>query len=135
MISSKPTWADEKIFEILDVVVTVGRTEVTEMREVTIRKKLNGFEVSVGCQSLVFNDKSVMIAELSRYIDNPNQIEKEYLTKFAEGKEAYPLQGDGIRLNESNYPGIRDQVSCNVVPISSPAGSVGGGLYPSGGRY
>jgi hypothetical protein len=63
------------------------------MREVTIREAMNGYKVQVGCQELVFQDKSLMIAELSRYLDEPTKVEREYLAKFR--KEDHLSSGAG----------------------------------------
>ena len=51
-------------------------------RDVNIHKVMNGFQVRVGCKNLVFENKDEMIAELSRYYDNPRDVEKEYLEKY-----------------------------------------------------
>lgn len=48
------------------------------MREVVIRKVLNGFIVQVGCQTVVFQNKTELLVELSNYIDNPAEMEKKY---------------------------------------------------------
>ncbi len=52
------------------------------MRDVRIKKVMNGFVVEVGCQILVFNDTAVFLAELARYLTNPDEVEKEYVTKL-----------------------------------------------------
>jgi hypothetical protein len=69
------------------------------MREVTIRKVLNGFIVQVGCQTLVFDDKAKMLIELSSYIDNPAQMEKLYQMRYGSWG---PLEA----------PGYTEQAQC-----------------------
>lgn len=51
-------------------------------REITITPVLNGFHVRVGCQALAFHEKDKLISELDRYLDNPEAVTKEYLTKY-----------------------------------------------------
>lgn len=47
-------------------------------RHITIETVLNGYCVSVGCQRVVFETKDKMLAEISRYLDKPLEVEKEY---------------------------------------------------------
>lgn len=56
------------------------------MKDITIRKKFNGFEVSVGCKDLVFETRTKLFKELSRYIANPDEVEREYLERYGEDK-------------------------------------------------
>lgn len=49
------------------------------IRNITISPVLNGFNVKVGCQSLVFTSTSHMLSELDRYLNSPESVEKEYL--------------------------------------------------------
>lgn len=51
-------------------------------RDITIRKVLNGYIGTVGCQTLVFNSKDEMLRELSRYLDNPKQVTEEYMKTY-----------------------------------------------------
>ncbi len=48
------------------------------MREINIRPALNGWVCQIGCQTIVFNDKTHMLNEIGRYIDDPKAIEAEY---------------------------------------------------------
>lgn len=50
-------------------------------REIRIHRVLNGYTVFCGCQTVVFENKDKMLSELSRYFDNPQDVEKEYLQK------------------------------------------------------
>lgn len=52
------------------------------MREITIARVMNGYVVRVGCQMLVFETQGKMISELARFLDNPQQVEEEYLKTF-----------------------------------------------------
>lgn len=49
-----------------------------KMKEVTIRPKLNGWEVKVGCAEVVFTNRKKMFAEISKYINDPDKVEKFY---------------------------------------------------------
>ncbi|MFH1585235.1 MAG: hypothetical protein ABIB79_00525, partial [archaeon] len=42
---------------------------------------LNGWIVTVGCSKVVFDQKTIMLGELSKYIDNPDEVEKKYMEK------------------------------------------------------
>lgn len=50
-------------------------------RAIEIRTVLNGWLVSVGCQSLVFERSEVMLTEIARYLASPVEVEQEYLAK------------------------------------------------------
>jgi hypothetical protein len=52
-----------------------------DTRNVNISKVLNGYTVVVGCKIVVFEKQEVMLKEIGRYFDNPQQVEKEYLSK------------------------------------------------------
>ena len=52
------------------------------MRQITINKCMNGLIVNVGCQTLVFEDRTKFVLALSKYLENPDQTEKEWLEKF-----------------------------------------------------
>ena len=52
-----------------------------DTRNVNISKVLNGYTVVVGCKIVVFEKQEVMLKEIGRYLDNPQQVEKEYLSK------------------------------------------------------
>lgn len=48
-------------------------------REIHIRPVLNGYIVTVGCQTVVFTSPAVLTAELLRYYNNPDKVAKEYM--------------------------------------------------------
>ena len=58
-------------------------------REIHIKPVLNGFIVNIGCQSVVFDSRSKLLAELGRYLENPRGLEVEY-RKNALNPEASP---------------------------------------------
>lgn len=47
-------------------------------RPVKISFALNGFVAEVGCQTLVYNDRSALLNDLSSYLDNPEATEKRF---------------------------------------------------------
>ena len=49
------------------------------MRRITIEGVLNGWVITVGCSTLVSEDKDKMLSEIGRYIDDPEAVEKQYL--------------------------------------------------------
>lgn len=42
---------------------------------------LNGCILEIGCQKVVFETKEKLLAELTRYLENPGVVEKEYMAK------------------------------------------------------
>ncbi len=48
---------------------------------IRIVKVLNGYVCEVGCQTVVFENETKMLLEISRYLKNPAEVEKEYLKK------------------------------------------------------
>lgn len=78
------------------------------MREIAIRGRLNGYEVTVGCQTIVLEggpDK--LCLELLRYLTNPAQVEQEYLRKFGEKGSPTNL-GAAAREGERIYRGMTE---------------------------
>lgn len=54
------------------------------MREVTIVRRLNGYQVTVGCQTIVLEGgPSRLCEELFKYLSNPAQVEEEWLLKYS----------------------------------------------------
>ena len=62
------------------------------MYEVKIKKAMNGYIVEVGCQTLVFETEGKLINELTRYLNNPGKVEKEYQELYGEKTES-PQRG------------------------------------------
>lgn len=48
------------------------------IREIKIKAALNGYIATVGCQTLVFNERAVMLKELDAYLEKPDETEKRY---------------------------------------------------------
>ena len=51
----------------------------SQPHQITILTALNGFKVKVGCAEVLFTDRVKMLAELVRYLNSPEAVEKEYL--------------------------------------------------------
>ena len=58
------------------------------MHEIKIGYALNGYIVTVGCKTVVFESRKRMLKELNRYLKNPNKVEAEYMSEV----EAPPLE-------------------------------------------
>ena len=71
------------------------------MRTITIEGVLNGWIITVGCTTLVSEDKDKMLREIGRYIDDPKLVTEEYL--------------DNAK-NKTNAPGVIDQGCDEVRP-------------------
>lgn len=61
------------------------------MKEIKIIPVLNGWLCFVGCQTVAFIEKRIMLDEISRYIDNPDKVEKEYIAG-AKNKISEPVE-------------------------------------------
>ena len=69
------------------------------IRDVHIHPVLNGWIVKVGCQRVVFTKKSDLLTTLSRYLDNPSTVEKEFLEMSVNAKIlGSPEQAEGPGL-------------------------------------
>jgi len=84
------------------------------IRDIRISAVLNGFEVKVGCQTLVFTDVTEMLKEIRRYLKKPEEVEKEYLEKALNVKHVVP----GIALATQYYasPGGSTSASPQAYP-------------------
>lgn len=56
------------------------------IRNIQIQPVLNGFVVSVGCQTIVFSNKETMVSQLSDYLDDPEITEKKFVAKACNRK-------------------------------------------------
>lgn len=82
------------------------------MSKIEIQFVLNGWIVRVGCQTVVFTDKGLFLDELSKYLDDPESVEKRYLTESVnrhittrEGRGAEPSPDSYITpVGERDYP-------------------------------
>ena len=48
-------------------------------REITIRPALNGYICQVGCQTVVFQTRALLLVELAEYLEKPELTEQRYL--------------------------------------------------------
>lgn len=60
-------------------------TQINHPQNITIKAALNGYIVVCGCGTVVFESKKKMLSEISRYLDNPCKVEKEYQSKKRNG--------------------------------------------------
>ncbi len=60
------------------------------MHNIKIKPASNGWIVTIGCQTFVAEDKVNMLKEIGRYIDNPAEVEKEYMDK-SKNKNMQPV--------------------------------------------
>jgi hypothetical protein len=78
------------------------------MKDITISPALNGWKVKVGCQEVLFTNRKTMLEEISRYINDPNNIEEEYLSR---AKNKFYKYGTDIfvssDLNRADSSGIQ----------------------------
>lgn len=59
------------------------------MQEIRIKPAVNGWIIGIGCSTFVAVDKEHMLDEIGRYIDNPKDVEKEYMEN-AKNKDEHP---------------------------------------------
>lgn len=52
-------------------------------RPITISAALNGFTVTVGCQTLVYNDPAQLLAHLKAYLADPDATTKQFIATEA----------------------------------------------------
>ena len=57
------------------------------MRDVTIKSALNGYVVRLGCQRIVFTDRTHMLQELDKYLENPCEMEEMYKEKSINSRQ------------------------------------------------
>lgn len=55
------------------------------MIEVNINRVDNGYVVRAGCLTLAFSNKTELAVELTRWLENPDVVEKEYIAKYRRG--------------------------------------------------
>ena len=66
------------------------------MYNVSIQMVRNGFIVSVGCWTLVFEDREKMLAELTRYYQDMQAVVAEYMEKYGNVQIEPPPNQIGI---------------------------------------
>ncbi len=74
------------------------------MRDVTIRKVMNGYTVQVGCQTLVFETREALLRELGRYLEAPGVVEQEYADKYGFAGGVAVGAGQAWDTPSSPYP-------------------------------
>ncbi len=79
-------------------------------REIHIIPVLNGFICRVGCQTVVFDSHSDMIAALKSYLINPEQVERDYrhsaMHKFM--LEGPQITQPGSKVTIQDYCGVQE---------------------------
>lgn len=85
------------------------------MYKVTISKAMNGYIAEVGCQTLVFETEGKLINELTRYLNNPDMVEREYQELYGP-KPTSPQRGDVVAPTEDTLSEIRVRLDNPSVP-------------------
>lgn len=78
-----------------------------KMKDVRITPAINGWVVYVGCEKLVFENKSNMLLEIDNYIAKPREMEKKYLQSRKNELEVGPTLPEVGELrtpSEDTYP-------------------------------
>lgn len=85
------------------------------MYNVMIKPALNGWQVEVGCQTLVFNDMSTLLKELEKYLKDPEGVEKHYRENAINSKHTLPRPEEHIEAPpQPVYIGSYETSSINV---------------------
>ena len=85
-------------------------------RKIQIAPVMNGYLVTVGCQTLVFNTPKDLLKELERYLEKPVELEKEYAERAL---HCGILKDVAFRPGEHRtepYPGDCAQQAANLAP-------------------
>lgn len=91
-------------------------------RPITINPVLNGFVVTVGCQTVVIDSIDRLSNEINRYYKNPEATEKDYQSK-AVNRPDYPLPPAEPRSNRAcdTSPGMGAMIgACAEAPAPRP---------------
>lgn len=64
--------------------------------EIRIQKVTNGWIVNAGCMTLVFDDAAKLGTELTRWLQDPGRVEREYTLKY-QGGPAQAIGGGEVR--------------------------------------
>lgn len=90
------------------------------IREFLVRPVLNGFIVSIGCQTLVFTNRKEMLSLMDSYLQYPDSVEKEMLENSSNAKH---LRSPAL----TEYPVPPVSVYGHTMPCnpSPPEGSIG----------
>ena len=71
-------------------------------RPISIVVVLNGYVVTVGCQTTVFNSKTELLRELDNYLTNPRNTEERFIK---DAKNGYDSQQPVAVAAPSEYIG------------------------------
>ena len=71
------------------------------MRDIHIKKAMNGFIVTVGCQTLVFEGRERLIRELDLYLEHPDKVEQQYIKDY--GMKGCDIAVPGQEIPSSYY--------------------------------
>jgi Fe-S-cluster formation regulator IscX/YfhJ len=83
-------------------------------RPVQIAAVLNGWIVSVGCQTVVYQDRSQLITDLDQYLRDPDSTEKRFLETAINHNI---VTGAGLgQLNQVAAPPTRDYEAAQAMP-------------------
>ena len=93
------------------------------MRAVNIGAVMNGFIVTVGCQTLVFTTREELLRELNAYLENPEQTEKRYWERYPASRLTQVTEA--VR---GNFP---DAVPQAGTPLGYSGESAGCSVAPS----
>ena len=68
---------------------------MSQIRPIQITSTTNGYIVTVGCMTLVFQKPFELMDELRRYLNDPAQIEAEYVKQYGGGPPGLnvPIEG------------------------------------------
>lgn len=83
------------------------------VRQIMITPVLNGFIAEVGCQRVVFESRGKLLEELRRYLNDPCEVEKVYISQAVNPME--------------------NTVAGEIAPTPSTGESLGSLRYPTGG--
>jgi hypothetical protein len=61
------------------------------IRDIAIHAVLNGFVVTVGCQTLVYESRTKLMAELGAYLDDPEGVEQRVVREGVNARHTYAM--------------------------------------------
>lgn len=86
----------QKLYEMDLKIAEAEREEA--LHELRITKVDNGWIVKAGCMTFVFDSAEKLSLEIARYLNNPNEVSKEYMEKYS-GQAAGNLAGAAMGIN------------------------------------
>jgi hypothetical protein len=107
------------------------------VREVRIvQKVMNGIIVQVGCQTLVFNNVQEFVYLLTRYLDNPEQVEQELIERYGMNGRRQPFPADAPISLQQIAEDERDAArrrAARLRTLANESRAVGRADQPTGG--